>query len=142
MDIAIHNKALLMKNLHKFFNMEDLPWVNLIWNKYYASDLPRDRMIGSSWWKAHLKLLPDYKQLATCKAGNGRTTKLWFDTWVDKPLVQLFPELHSFANNDKVSLNMMINARDIFEHFHTPLSAEAFNQLNELHTFLQQQSKY
>jgi hypothetical protein len=26
-----------MKNLHKFFNSHDLPWVNLIWTKYYSN---------------------------------------------------------------------------------------------------------
>lgn len=29
-DIEKQNKALLIKNLHKFFNKEDLPWVKLI----------------------------------------------------------------------------------------------------------------
>jgi hypothetical protein len=28
---------LLLKNLHKFYNREDIPWVNLIWSKYYAN---------------------------------------------------------------------------------------------------------
>lgn len=31
-DIHLHNKALLIKNLHKFFNKQNLPWVNLLWN--------------------------------------------------------------------------------------------------------------
>lgn len=30
LDVATHNKALLMKNLHKFLNKVNLPWINLI----------------------------------------------------------------------------------------------------------------
>jgi hypothetical protein len=33
--LETHNKALLLKFLHKFFNNHDLPWVNLVWNNYY-----------------------------------------------------------------------------------------------------------
>lgn len=36
-DIEKQNKALLIKNLHKFFNKVDLPWVNLIWEKHYRN---------------------------------------------------------------------------------------------------------
>jgi hypothetical protein len=32
-----HNQALLMKNLDKFFNHKDTPWVSLIWEKYYSN---------------------------------------------------------------------------------------------------------
>jgi hypothetical protein len=26
-----------MKNLHKFYNREEMPWVQLIWANYYAN---------------------------------------------------------------------------------------------------------
>jgi hypothetical protein len=29
--------ALLLKNLHKFFNKPDLPWVQLLWSQYYTN---------------------------------------------------------------------------------------------------------
>jgi hypothetical protein len=35
--LRVQNDALLMKNLHKFFNKHDLPWVNLIWSNYYRN---------------------------------------------------------------------------------------------------------
>lgn len=34
-DLKTQNEALLIKNLHKFFNREDIPWVSLVWEKYY-----------------------------------------------------------------------------------------------------------
>jgi hypothetical protein len=36
--LRLQNDALLMKHLHKFFSKEDLPWVQLIWRKYYSND--------------------------------------------------------------------------------------------------------
>lgn len=35
LDLRKQNKALLTKNLHKFFNQHDIPWVQLIWSTYY-----------------------------------------------------------------------------------------------------------
>jgi len=57
LDIALHNKALLMKNLLKFFNKDDIPWVNLIWEKYYQTEAPRGKVEGSFWWKTHISLM-------------------------------------------------------------------------------------
>jgi hypothetical protein len=50
LDLQVQNKALLLKNLHKFYNKHDIPWVNLVWNSYYNSgNLPRKRFEGSFW---------------------------------------------------------------------------------------------
>ena len=71
---AVHNKALLLKNLHKFYNRMDIPWVHLVWDPYYSNNQqPGVRLQGSFWWKAHLKLLDAYKGLARCNIGNGST---------------------------------------------------------------------
>jgi hypothetical protein len=37
LNLRLHNKALLIKNLHKFYNHHDIPWVNLIWQAYYRN---------------------------------------------------------------------------------------------------------
>ena len=37
LNINIQNYALLLKNLHKFFNRNNIPWVNLIWDTYYKN---------------------------------------------------------------------------------------------------------
>jgi hypothetical protein len=31
------NDVLLIRHLHKFYNKEDLPWVQLIWSNYYGN---------------------------------------------------------------------------------------------------------
>ena len=63
LNIEVHNKALLLKQVHKFLNKENIPWVNIIWESYYQTSLPGERMVGSFWWKTLLKLLPSTKNL-------------------------------------------------------------------------------
>jgi hypothetical protein len=40
MDLKVQNQGLLLKFLHKFFNKHDVPWVMLIWEKYYSEGAP------------------------------------------------------------------------------------------------------
>ena len=48
MNIFVQNQALLLKNLHKFYNRKNIPWVNLIWEAYYDNDiLPGQKWEGS-----------------------------------------------------------------------------------------------
>jgi hypothetical protein len=37
LNLRLQNEVLLMKNLHKFLNKEDLPWVKLIWCTHYSN---------------------------------------------------------------------------------------------------------
>jgi hypothetical protein len=78
--LETQNDALLLKFFHKFFNSYDLPWVNIIWNKYYTpGGLPGHRRIGSFWWKSMLKLLHNFKGLTHPIIGNGRSILFWED---------------------------------------------------------------
>ena len=64
-NLELQNKALLMKNLDKFYNKKDIPWVDLVWEKHYKNDkLPGQVKKGSFWWRDVLKLLPTYKEMA------------------------------------------------------------------------------
>jgi hypothetical protein len=38
-NLELQNKALLMKNLHKFYNKADTLWVNIIWANHYSNSL-------------------------------------------------------------------------------------------------------
>jgi hypothetical protein len=37
--LAVQNKALLLKHLHKFFNRDDVTWVDLTWKAFYTAAL-------------------------------------------------------------------------------------------------------
>lgn len=63
---------------------------------------------------------------------------LWNDTWLDMPLTQMLPELHSFAKGNSQTLASLLRNADISQHFHTPLSAQAFLQFKELRALLEQ----
>jgi hypothetical protein len=36
-NLRMQNEVLLLKNLKKIYNKEDLPWMNLIWTNYYRN---------------------------------------------------------------------------------------------------------
>lgn len=88
-DIRKHNEALLLKNLHKFFNKIDTPWVNLIWKKHYKhgkllSHIKRNHSGGetiSSCWnpsKNSLWLLSKMGKPASSRQTTGSQPTLLF----------------------------------------------------------------
>jgi hypothetical protein len=62
-NLELQNKALLMKNLHKFYNRADTLWVNIIWANHYSNSLPSDKSVGSFWRRDILKIQESYKEL-------------------------------------------------------------------------------
>ena len=87
LDLNVQNSALLLKNLDKFYNHKDIPWVHLVWNTYHCNGkLPGQSLEGSFWWKAHLKLVDIFKGIAKCSVGDGKSTLLWTVMWNDECL--------------------------------------------------------
>jgi len=141
LNINKQNESLLFKHLHKFFNKDTTPWVQLIWDKYYSgskllpsSDVP---FRGSFWWRDILKSLNSYKNLATLTIRSGSTCLLWYDSWTDDPLKQQYPELFSFAINPKISLATASSYANLRSLFHLPLSPEAYLQYLNLKAIIQ-----
>jgi hypothetical protein len=58
LNLRTQNVALLLKNLFKFMNKQDIPWVNLIWQAHYSNGtIPQSsNACGSFWWKDCLSL--------------------------------------------------------------------------------------
>jgi hypothetical protein len=44
------NEVLLLKHLHKFYNKDDLPWVNLIWANYYKNESTPGQIRRGAFW--------------------------------------------------------------------------------------------
>jgi len=59
LNLKTQNEALLLKNLHKFFNRHDLPWVSLVWERHYNNgSLPSaSQMIGSILVEGYFKII-------------------------------------------------------------------------------------
>jgi len=72
LNLRLQNDALLLKQLHKFYSKKDIPWVTLIWNRYYTSKVPHaSSEVGSFWWKDLLRLNVLYRGIAKCTIGDG-----------------------------------------------------------------------
>jgi hypothetical protein len=134
-NLELQNKALLMKCLHKFFNRANIPWVNIIWANHYNNSLPSVKPVGSFWWKDILKIQGAFKDLARVEIEDGKTTLLWHDNWDGLCKSARFSELWSFASFKDVNIHQARLALPN-EMFHTPLSAEAFDQLLALQDIL------
>lgn len=81
-DLKSQNEALLLKNFHKFFNKADIPWIHLVWEKYYSNGkLSNHTKKGSFWWKDILKLRDKFKGMAFVAVRNGSSSLLWDDYW-------------------------------------------------------------
>lgn len=82
LDFKTQNEALLLKQLHKFFNKTDIPWVHLVWEKHYSNgNLPSQARSGSFWWRDILKLLDKFKGMASVSVADGSSCLLWDDCW-------------------------------------------------------------
>jgi hypothetical protein len=49
-NLKVQNQALLLKYLHKFFHKHDIPWVMLVWFKYYQDCVPHAKKPCGSFW--------------------------------------------------------------------------------------------
>jgi hypothetical protein len=91
-DLQKKNEALLMKQIHKFYNKEDIPWVKLVWN-YYQDEVPHvAKLCGSFWWKDILKLADMYREVCPIFLGSGDTTLFWTSKCRDGTLQEDFPD--------------------------------------------------
>jgi hypothetical protein len=129
-DLDKQNMALLSKNLNKFFNKADPPWVGLVWEKHYKNGkLPNHIKKGSFWWRDNLKLLQTFKSFSRPQINSGDSALFWFDSWHGLPLNLSFPELFSFALNKQISVKKVLDCGDVTSLFQLPLSQTAFVQL-------------
>jgi hypothetical protein len=90
-----------MKNLHKFYNHADIPWVKLIWHAYYDNrGTPQSISTKASfWWRDCLTFQDKYKEMTIVDIQNGKSVILWKDNWNSGIRQDIYPHLHSFARN-------------------------------------------
>jgi hypothetical protein len=126
-----------MKNLDKFFNKKDVPWVALIWEKHYSNGrLPNHIKKGLFWWRDILKLLDWYKLFSSVTVRRGETCRFWLDKWSQEPLQLQYPQLFSFTRNKNISVQEFCSQTPIQDLFSLPVSTEAFQQMTILQSFL------
>ena len=65
-NLKIHNAALLLKHMHKFYNQDSTPWVQLISDAYYHRIVTHVVIpSGSFWWKGVFALNEDYRKISS-----------------------------------------------------------------------------
>lgn len=104
-NLQLQNEASLLKNLNKFYNKHDFPWVHLVWNSYYRENqlVPHvSSNKGSFWWRDILKFVDHFRGIAHCHIGKGDTVLLWNDLWDGALIKDMLPRLFSFATNENI----------------------------------------
>jgi hypothetical protein len=139
-NLRIMNEALLIKHLHKFYNKEDIPWVQLIWNTHYTNgQVPyASPEKGSFWFRDIMKFCDHFRGIASAHVGRGDTTLLWQDVWNGHHLKSELPRIYSYARNRKISVALFCSTSDVHQHFHTPISSQAAQELITLHQIVSQ----
>ena len=135
------NDVLLMKFVHKFYNKDDTPWVQLLWNAYYDDQVPHAVVsCGSFWWRDVMKLGEKYREIASPEIHCGSTVLFWKDKWEiglsRTPLQERMAHLFSFAKDESCSVRDMAMSTDLLTQFHLPLSERAYVEFKELKLWL------
>jgi hypothetical protein len=126
MDLKVQNQGLLLKFLHKFFNKQDIPWVMIVWDKYYQSGAPQaKRPCGSYWWRDVSSLIPIFRGITQCTINFGDTVLRWKDCWADSIPQEAYPHLFSFPLHEDCSVMQYLQNSNTADHFFLPMSAEA-----------------
>ena len=131
------NEALLLKHLHKFYNMAEVPWVSLIWNAHYVDCVPHvENPCGSFWWRDIMKLVEQYISVSTVVPGKGNTFMFWEDAWAfgdsTQPLSLSYPRLYSYVLDKKMSTAEVYGLPDMLSLFYLPLSVQAYEEFQDL----------
>jgi hypothetical protein len=81
LDFGKQNDALLIKQLHNFYNKVEVPWVQLVWN-YYTDVVPHvAKLCGSFWWRDVMKLARNYMEICQVTPVAGDSILFWSDKW-------------------------------------------------------------
>jgi hypothetical protein len=138
-NLLVQNDSLLIKQLHKFYSKDDIPWVQQLWFKYYDGKVPHlQREMGSFWWKDIFRLKDIYGDITSCASGDGTSILFWKDNWTGKCLIESLSTLALFAKNQDLSVNEVSEASCLDDLFHIPISHEAALELNKLRESLQE----
>lgn len=134
LNLKIQNQALLLKYIHKFIHKVDVPWVMLVWHKYYDDTPPHAKpRCGSFWWRDIFSLMDIYRGITSCIPGAGDTVLLWKDLWDPNGVLQdSYRRLFSYAKEEDISLAHYMANPSPEQNFLLPLSAQAREELDQL----------
>jgi hypothetical protein len=131
-NISVHNDALLLKQLDKFYNKADIQWVRLIWRMYYNSVVPLlARQKGSFWWKDILRLKIQYRGIAICHPGKGDSIGFLEDLVNGKIHAGVYPNLFQIVVDSK-ALWKQRSSSTMLDCFKIPMTRSDYNEFLDL----------
>lgn len=80
-----------------------------------------------------MSFIDHFRGIASRCPSVGSTILLWYNVLSDNYLEEQLPHLYSFAKNKNMSIATYRENKSPLMIFHTPLSAEAFQELHILH---------
>jgi hypothetical protein len=66
-NLHLQNDALLLKELSKFYNKEDIPQVQLVWSKYYDIKVPHAAREMGSFFGGKMCNISDFRTTKKCE---------------------------------------------------------------------------
>jgi hypothetical protein len=137
-NLELQNKALLLKQLHKFYMKANTPWVSLVWSLYGNRVPHAQSKRGSFWWRDIFSLVGEYRSISRCKVASGSSVLFWKDYWSNGGLLcNKFPRLYSYALDEDLSVADLAHVEDLSVYFALPMSVEAFREWQEVSLLIQ-----
>jgi hypothetical protein len=79
-----------------------------------------------------------YRSISHANITSGESVLFWKDYWKGNTLLcDVFPRLFSYSINEDDSVAHLIRVDDIFDHFATPISVEAHEELMQIQQLIQ-----
>ena len=88
--------------------------------------------MGSFWWKSNLALIDQYKAIARCNVGDGKTSLFWDDLWHLSILKHKYHHLHSSVKNPQINVQTVVNIEYLQYLFYLPLTTEAYEEFLQM----------
>ncbi|CAL4911160.1 unnamed protein product [Urochloa decumbens] len=106
-DLAVLNKSLMMKQVHKLFTGESNPWAD--WIRFWYDEGRANE--DTACWRDIKKLIPEYRALTDVALGDGETTSFWHDTWSEAGVLRdALPALYSHCLDADVTVAEVVAA--------------------------------
>lgn len=130
-DLKVQNMGLLLKQLFKFYNKSDVPWVQLMWN--YARSVPHaSDACGSFWWRDLMHMSDMLRGVTRVEVGNGSSVLFWKDLWHEQPIVDSHPRAFPFTINEYTFVQTFLRSNTIGEVLYPPLMPRAREEIRDL----------
>jgi hypothetical protein len=77
--------------------------------------------------------MPIHREISSTQIGHGGTVLFWKDKWLNEIVSDEYPRAYSYALSEDVTVQSFLSSNSLAENFNLPLSAEALQEVRNLH---------